>query len=227
MTIRSIFGPRTRAVVLASSLALLLASCSGSGGAAGGGDDTSSGSASGSATGAAEKTAVRFSLEFTPTGYHAPYALALEKGWFEDANLDVKIIPGTGSSATITTIAGGQADLGLTDLATLVITKSESMPITAIGAMFPKSPTAVAVHADAGVKTPADLAGKTIAVTSGGLDAQLLPAFLESNGLTGKVEAVNVSSSAKTGAFLANKVDGFVPLLCGRASSSSSRRRRR
>lgn len=198
----------TRATRLAtvSVASLALAAC-GSGGGSGGSD--SSGAAS------SQPVEVRFSFEFTPTGYHAPYALAVEKGWFEEAGLDVSLMPGTGSAATITTIAGGQADIGLADLATLVITKEEGMPVSAFGVMFPEAPTAVAVHEDLGVKEPADLAGMTIAVTTGGLDAQLLPAFLESNGLTGEVEAINVSSSAKTGAFLARQVDGFVPLLCG------------
>ncbi|MCW2700826.1 MAG: sulfonate transporter substrate-binding protein [Blastococcus sp.] len=186
-----------------SVASLVLAAC-------GSGSDTDSSGAP-----AGEQVEVRFSFEFTPTGYHAPYALAVEKGWFADAGLDVSLMPGTGSAATITTVAGGQADIGLADLATLVITKEEDLPVSAFGVMFPEAPTAVAVHEDLGVEGPADLAGMTIAVTTGGLDAQLLPAFLESNGLTGEVEAINVSSSAKTGAFLARQVDGFVPLLCG------------
>lgn len=158
---------------------------------------------------------VRFSLAFTPSGYEAPYALAQVKGWFEEAGLKVSIAGGPGSSAAITALAGGQLDISVPDLGTLVINKEASMPIEAIGVIFPSTPTAVAVHADSGVEDVSDLAGKTIAVTTGGFDAQLLPAFLESNGLEGQVEAVNVSSSAKTGAFLARQVDGFVPLLCG------------
>lgn len=202
-----------RAAVLAGSVVLALTSC----GSDGDPEDGGGGEAAGDESAAPGTVGVAFSLEFSPTGYHAPYALALEKGWFSDAGLDVTMTAGTGSSATITTVAGGQADVGLADLATLVITKDADMPVTAFGVMFAEAPTAVAVHEDAGVEEPADLDGMSIAITTGGLDAQLLPAFLESNGLDGKVEAVNVSSSAKTGAFLAHRVDGFVPVLCGTA----------
>jgi ABC-type nitrate/sulfonate/bicarbonate transport system substrate-binding protein len=58
----------------------------------------------------AEKLAVQ--MEWTTLGYHVPFYLAVAKGWFKDAGLDVSITPGSGSNTTVQLVAGGNADVG-------------------------------------------------------------------------------------------------------------------
>ena len=40
-------------------------------------------------------------LDFVPTGEYVPHYTALEKGWYRDEGLDVKIVRGQGSADTV------------------------------------------------------------------------------------------------------------------------------
>src|SRR5437870_5543630 len=53
-------------------------------------------------------------LDFVPTGEYVPHYTALEKGWYRDEGLDVKIVRGQGSADTVKRIAARQGE-GATD----------------------------------------------------------------------------------------------------------------
>ena len=53
-----------------------------------------------------------FILDFLPYGEYTPYFTALDKGWYREEGLDVKILRGAGSSDTIKRIAVGQGEAG-------------------------------------------------------------------------------------------------------------------
>ena len=46
-------------------------------------------------------TDVTFSLDFIVLGRHAPWYVALTKGYYKEEDLNVKIIPGKGSAQVI------------------------------------------------------------------------------------------------------------------------------
>src|SRR5262249_5815323 len=50
-------------------------------------------------------------LDFVPTGEYVPHYTALEKGFYRDEGLDVKIVRGQGSGDTVKRIAAGQGDV--------------------------------------------------------------------------------------------------------------------
>ena len=56
---------------------------------------------------------VTFITDFGFNGRHAYYYVALEKGYYEAAGLDVKIVRGQGSSDAVKQVASGTAQLGL------------------------------------------------------------------------------------------------------------------
>src|SRR2546430_17489010 len=47
-------------------------------------------------------------LDFVPTGENVPHYTALEKGWYREEGLDVKIVRGQGSADTVKRIAARQ-----------------------------------------------------------------------------------------------------------------------
>ena len=59
---------------------------------------------------AQEKLTAR--LDFTPAGPHAGLHLAVSKGWFKEAGLEVDVQDGRGSINTIQLVAAGQIDFG-------------------------------------------------------------------------------------------------------------------
>ena len=59
-------------------------------------------------------------LDFVPTGEYVPHYTALEKGWYRDEGLDVKIVRGQGSADTVKRIAAGQGEVGISDISALI-----------------------------------------------------------------------------------------------------------
>ncbi len=64
---------------------------------------------------------VTFSLDFITLGRHAPWYVALAKGFYEDEGLNVKIIPGKGSAQVMQAVESGIADIGFVDVPGLVL----------------------------------------------------------------------------------------------------------
>lgn len=72
------------------------------------------------------QTPVRFSLDWRWEGPAAPFAVALDKGYFKAEGLDVTIEPAAGSREPISRVASGDYDAGLGDVNALVRFKEEN-----------------------------------------------------------------------------------------------------
>ena len=57
----------------------------------------------------AQTTPVTFSLDFRALGRHAAWYVALEKGYYKSAGLDVTIMPSQGTAQTIQAVESGTA----------------------------------------------------------------------------------------------------------------------
>jgi NitT/TauT family transport system substrate-binding protein len=90
---------------------------------------------------------------------------ALGKGYFKDAALDVKIVPGGPSIDPVGVVASGSVMLGnVASIGVLVSGRSRGLPIKAFATAFQRHPFAFFFLKDKGIKTPADFAGKTVGI---------------------------------------------------------------
>ena len=90
---------------------------------------------------------------------------ALGKGYFKDAGLDVKIVPGGPSIDPVGVVASGSVMLGnVASIGVLVSGRSRGLPIKAFATAFQRHPFAFFFLKDKGIKTPADFAGKTVGI---------------------------------------------------------------
>ena len=80
---------------------------------------------------AAELTPANIRMDFIIGGKHAPWYVALEKGFYSKRGLAVTIQASTGSADTVRTIGSGGADFGFADMATMIVAKSRGMPVQA------------------------------------------------------------------------------------------------
>src|SRR5262249_46668606 len=65
-------------------------------------------------------------LDFVPTGEYVPHYTALEKGWYKDEGLDVKIVRGQGSADTVKRVAAGQGEVGISDISALIAARANT-----------------------------------------------------------------------------------------------------
>ena len=69
-------------------------------------------------------TDVTFSLDFIVLGRHAPFYVAVEKGFFKEENLNVNIIAAKGTAQAIQNVESGLAQIAFTDVASLVVARA-------------------------------------------------------------------------------------------------------
>jgi NitT/TauT family transport system substrate-binding protein len=90
---------------------------------------------------------------------------AMGKGYFKDAGLDVKIVPGGPSIDPVGVVASGSVLVGnVASIGVLVSGRSRGVPIKAFASAFQRHPFAFFFLKESGIKTPADFAGKTIGI---------------------------------------------------------------
>lgn len=151
-----------------------------------------------------------FILDFLPYGEYTPYFTALEKGWYREEGLDVKILRGAGSADTVKRIAVGQGDAGSADFSAIVGARAnEDVKVKAIGAYFRRPPHSIFVLGESGIKSPRDLQGKTLAITPGNSHGILFPLFAQLAGFdASSVRWVTMDGAAMGPALITGRVDG-------------------
>src|SRR5882762_4164452 len=123
-------------------------------------------------------------LDFVPTGEYVPHYTALEKGWYRDEGLDVKIVRGQGSADTVKRIAAGQGEVGISDISALIAARANTdVKVKAIALWYRRPPHGIFVRADSPIKTPRDLEGKKLAISPGNSHQILWPVFERLSGL--------------------------------------------
>lgn len=151
-----------------------------------------------------------FILDFLPYGEYTPYFTALDKGWYREEGLDVKILRGAGSGDTVKRIAVGQGEAGSADFSAVVGARAnEDIRVKAIAAYFRRPPHSIFVRAGTGVNSAKDLAGKTIATTPGNSHFVLFPLLAKLAGFDpASVKWVTMDGAAMGPALIAGRVDG-------------------
>lgn len=148
-------------------------------------------------------------LDWTPWGAHAPIHLAMQKGWFKQAGLDVSVEDGNGSVTTVQLVGAGNFDVGHASLAPMMIARDKGLPVKAIANFARKNDIGLLVPRGSGIRTPKDLAGKKIIFTAGSLEAPFLDTFLAKGGLKREqVDLVSVEAAAKVPTYAAKRADG-------------------
>src|SRR5436853_3792551 len=92
----------------------------------------------------AQTTPVTFSLDFRALGRHAAWYVALEKGYYKQAGLDVTIMPSQGTAQAIQSVESKTAQFAFSDVAGLVAARANGQATAKmVSVIYQKSPYAV------------------------------------------------------------------------------------
>jgi NitT/TauT family transport system substrate-binding protein len=139
---------------------------------------------------------------------HAGLHLAVEKGWFKEAGVDVEVSDGKGSSLTMQQVAAGDVDVGWVQLGAMAVARGRGMPLTSIAGLARRGELGAMVPKDSNMKTVKDLEGKRVAYTANSSWGPLIDPFLARGGADkSKVNLVNVDSSSLLSAYVSGSVD--------------------
>ncbi|MBI3076685.1 MAG: ABC transporter substrate-binding protein [Deltaproteobacteria bacterium] len=143
---------------------------------------------------------VLLTLDWAVFGRHAGFFTALEKGFYRDEGLNVTISRGFGSLDTVKRIAAGRGDYGFADAGTLIGARArEGMRAKALAVIYSRAPHSFFFFEEAGIRSPKDLEGKTVAAAAGDANRAMFPAFAKATGIDpGKVNWLVIEAAAKT-----------------------------
>ena len=118
-------------------------------------------------------------LDFYVNPDHAGIYTALERGYFEEAGLEVEPQVPSDPSAPIRQVAAGRADLAISYEPEVLLARDQGLPVVAVAALVPQPLTSLISLPEAGIDDAADLAGKTIATAGIPYQADYLDAILD------------------------------------------------
>ena len=158
---------------------------------------------------AAELTPANVRMDFIIGGKHAPWFVALDKGFYAKRGLNVTIQSSTGSADTVRTIGAGGADFGFADIGTTIVARSRGTPILTV-AQFGYVPATIMWREDTNIKQLKDLEGKTYAISPGQAQWYLMPAYCRINKVDYKAIRIQETAAPLQPAALATKKADFI-----------------
>ena len=153
-------------------------------------------------------TDVTFALDFIVLGRHAPWYVALEKGYYKEEGLNVRIVPGQGSAHVMQQVESGAANIGFVDVPSLVLARANGATIKMVAINYPKAPYSIfSLDPGANVTKPKDMEGLTLGSSADSFVPKIHKAFMKSHGLDpDKLKVANVLPSARVAALITGQV---------------------
>jgi NitT/TauT family transport system substrate-binding protein len=117
-----------------------------------------------SATAASAADSVTLQLKWVTQAQFAGYYVAKEKGFYDEAGLDVTINPGGPDIAPPQVIAGGGADVIIDWMPSALASREKGVKLVNIAQPFKSSGMMLTCRKETGIAAPEDLKGRTLGV---------------------------------------------------------------
>lgn len=170
---------------------------------------TACGNNSDSENGDLEK--VTFVLDWTPNTNHTGLYVAQEKGFFEEAGLEVEIQQPPEDGAAVL-VASGKADFGVSfqDSMAAALAGDDALPITAVASVIQHNTSGIISRAGEGMDRPKGMEGHSYATWNGAIELATLEEVVKADGGDfGKVELIPSTVTDEVSALKTNSVDSI------------------
>jgi NitT/TauT family transport system substrate-binding protein len=169
---------------------------------------------------AAGEEDIKFALDFIPLGRHAPWYVALAKGYFKEEKLNVTILPSKGTADAIRFVDSGLAEIGFIDIPSLVAAGSAGANLRIVAGVYQRAPYCVfSLNPGANVTSPKGMVGLEVGSSSASFMPRIFSAFMKMNNLDpGTLKVVNIDAAARVPMLVSNKVQAIDQFLMGEPS---------
>lgn len=110
-----------------------------------------------------EPQTVKLVMGYIPNVQFAPWYVAQEKGYFEDAGLEITMDYGK-INDVMRLLAAGEVDFAIAGGDEVIVARSQDLPVTYVMALYARFPAAVVSLKEAAITEPAALRGKSIGI---------------------------------------------------------------
>jgi NitT/TauT family transport system substrate-binding protein len=153
-------------------------------------------------------TDVTFSLDFIVLGRHAPFYVAIEKGFFKEENLNVNIIAAKGTAQAIQNVESGLAQIAFTDVASLVVARASGSTVKVVSVIYQKAPFCFfSLDPGANVTKLSQFEGLRVGSNSGSYISNIAKAMMRKAGLDpNKLIVESIEPSARIAMLATRKI---------------------
>ena len=114
-------------------------------------------------------------------GDQPPFFLGVAKGFYKDAGIDLTILDGRGAASNATLLAQKSEQFAVIDANVLALSIGEGLPIRSVGTFVQQAPFDLIFGTKSGIKTFADLKGKTVGLQPGEAMTALFSVLMQTN----------------------------------------------
>jgi NitT/TauT family transport system substrate-binding protein len=150
-------------------------------------------------------------LDFSINGKHAPFVLGVEKGFYAEQGIDLKIEEGHGSLAAVQLVANKSDTFAFADSTSVITVAAGGGAVEIVGVIQQRSPI-VAISFKP-LKNPTDLYGMNVGLNPVGVGS-LWDAFVARNSLDlSKMKVVTMDGTSLLPALVQGRLDATIGLV--------------
>jgi putative riboflavin transport system substrate-binding protein len=118
-------------------------------------------SSSTSVNGSSGLTKIRVPMGYIPNIQFAPFYVAIQKGYFRDAGIEIEFDYSYETNG-VKLVGAGEVPFALVSGDQVLVAREEGLPVTYVAAWYQQYPVSVVAKSDLGILIPQDLKGKKI-----------------------------------------------------------------
>ncbi|MDQ3328309.1 MAG: ABC transporter substrate-binding protein, partial [Chloroflexota bacterium] len=121
-------------------------------------------------------------LDWTPNTNHTGIYVAQQKGWYEEAGVDLKILPYADGTTTDVLVSNGKADFGISSEESVVLARAAGQDVVSVAAVMQKNTSALVTLKSSGIDRPKALTGKRYAGFGAPFEEPVISTMIEHDG---------------------------------------------
>jgi len=153
---------------------------------------------------------IRLPMGYIPSVQYAPFYVAVERGYFAAAGIELEFDYSFETNG-VQLVGAGELPFAIVSAEQVLLARAQGLPVVYVMAWFQKFPVAVMSSADSSITTPTDLAGKRIGTPAlEGANYVGLLALLAAAGVPQDAVTIQAIGFNQVPALMAKQVDAVV-----------------
>src|SRR6266568_4932361 len=158
-------------------------------------------------------TTMTLALDWTPNTNHTGIYVALDKGWYRDQGINLRLLPYSSNVSPDVLVSSGKADVGISATEGVVADAALGQPVVSIASIIQHNTSALVTLASSGITRPSMFDGKTYGAFGAPYETAVVGEIIKKDGGKGVFKNVTLSVDAMD-ALKAHRVD-FVWIFQG------------